>query len=125
VRFQAEIKNGKTVWYAPDRVIQFIAGLEGCRITVEIKKLFPRRSNNQNAWYWACIIPLLGESCGYDPEEMHSALKERFLRIHGDSPLPTVRSTSTLSTKDFSEYCENCRRLAAEMGVVIPDPGEY
>ena len=122
--FHATIDHGKTRWHAPAQVARFVAGLEGKRIVVEIRQWRDKRSNSQNRWYWGCIIPLLGEFCGYDQEEMHAALKQRFLQTHADGPLPTVGSTAKLNTKEFAEYCENCRRLAAEMGVVIPDPGE-
>jgi hypothetical protein len=37
--------------------------------------------------------------------------------------LPTVRSTTDLDTAEFVEYIEQCRRLGAEMGVIIPSPG--
>ena len=53
---------------------------------------------------------------------MHEALKWRFLQKH-DGPLVTVRSTTDLDTAEFTEFIEQCRRLGAEMGVVIPGPG--
>ena len=70
----------------------------------------------------AVVIPVLAERCGYEDEEMHDALKWRFLQKH-DGPMPTVRSTASLNTVEFSEYTAQCRRLAAQMGVMIPDPG--
>jgi len=33
-----------------------------------------------------------------------------------------VKSSAALNTREFTEYIEQCRRLAAEMGVEIPDP---
>ncbi len=69
----------------------------------------------------------MAEYCGYEPEEMHEALKVRFLLKHGFSnettTLPTIRSTTDLTTAEFSEYVDQCRRLAAEMGIIVPDPG--
>ena len=50
-------------------------------------------------------------------------MKMKFLRIHEDTDLPSVRSTAKLSTVEFAEYVEQVRRLAAEMGCYIPDPG--
>jgi hypothetical protein len=78
------------------------------------------------------VIPLLAEHIGYETEEMHDALKWRFLQTHTQDEhdtaaswvkLPTVRSTADLDTAEFTEYIEQCRRLGAEMGVVIPGPG--
>lgn len=51
----------------------------------------------------------MAEHCGYEPEEMHDAL---------------VRSTAKLNTAEMTEYIEQCRRLAAEMSIYIPDPNE-
>ena len=71
------------------------------------------------------MIPLLAEVAGYDDEEMHAALKMRFLRNHVGADLPSVRSTSDLDTAEFTEYIERVRQLAAEFyGLLIPNPGE-
>lgn len=123
--FNGRIVNGQIKL---DRAVEFAAlraRLEGCEIDVVLRKHRKPRSLSQNAWYWSCIVPLLAEVAGYDDEEMHAALKMRFLRNHGDSELPSVRSTSDLDTAEFTEYIERCRQLAAEFyGLVIPDPGE-
>ncbi len=122
-RFSGEVRaDGRLYFYDRRRADQFIATLAGQVVTVDIDKIKRQRSDNQNRWYWGCIIPTLGDYLGYDKEELHSALKFRFLQTHADGPLPTVRSTASLSTKEFAEYCDNCVRLAAEMGVVIEDP---
>jgi hypothetical protein len=72
------------------------------------------------------VIPLMAESCGYEDEEMHDALKHQFLRDRENEKagLVLVKSSADLNTAEFTEYVEKCRRLAAELGVVIPDPGE-
>jgi len=98
------------------------ARLEGCAVDLRLSKHRNVRSISQNAYYWAVVIPLLAEHCGYEDEEMHAALKWRFLQKH-EGPLPTVKSTAGLDTRDFAEYIEQCRRLGAEMGVQIPSPG--
>ena len=121
--FRGKIEGGKIHLDYPEDFRELIEKLEGKPITIRLKRYFPNRSLPQNNYYWGCVVALLAEHCGYDKEEAHEALKWRFLQKH-DGPMPTVRSTASLTTVEFGEYVENCRRLAAEMGCVIPDPGE-
>jgi hypothetical protein len=123
--FRGKVGNGRLWLELRDDFAKLIQTLEGKDIEVILRKQRKQRSLNQNSWYWGCIIPLLSEHCGYDAEEMHGALKERFLRDreHETNGLVKIRSSTSLDTAEFTEYVESCRRLAAEMGVVIPDPG--
>ena len=83
------------------------------------------RTNLQNRWYWSCVVGIPAGEIGYLPEEMHEAFKWMFLRKSEDrTKPPTVRSTTTLTTQEFSEYVEKCRQWCAENGYVIPDPGD-
>jgi hypothetical protein len=71
-------------------------------------------------------VPLIAEHCGYDKQEMHELLAMRFLRM-ADDPVtgsPRRRHTPETDTKDFSDYVDACIRLAAELGVYIPEAGE-
>jgi hypothetical protein len=121
--FAGRVEFGKLKLHLRDRFAKLVASLEGKEIEITLKKRSRNRSHNQNRYYWGCVIAMLAEHCGYDPEEMHEALKQRFLAIHTEGPLPTVRSTVALNTAEFTTYLEQCRRLAAEMGVIVPDPG--
>lgn len=39
--------------------------------------------------------------------------------------MPTIGSTTELTTVEFNEYCEKVRGLAAEMwGIYVPEPNE-
>ena len=100
---------------------------EGKRVTVSVKRETKKRSNNQNRYYWGVVIALLSDAAGYTPDEMHDALRMEFLRINkGSNPkLPTIRSTTELSTAEMERYLDACRRLAATIyGVYIPEPNE-
>lgn len=92
-------------------------------LTVRVKR--NRRSDKQNAYYWSVVVGLLAEFCGYDADAMHEALKWKFLRLEAESPLPTVRSTASLSKQEFEDYVERVRMWAgADLGVNIPLPNE-
>jgi len=92
-----------------------------------ISKRKKTRSLNENKYYWGVIIPLLGDYCGYDKDEMHDALKWKFLQVDGIKPgmPPTVRSTSDLSTIEFEQLMSTIRMWASkELGVYVPSPNE-
>jgi len=81
------------------------------------------RSEQQNRYYWGVVVDLLAVNTGYTPDEMHEALKFKFLRVRREKLPDTVRSTARLTKDEFCEYIEGIQRWAAvEMGVVIPDP---
>ncbi len=91
---------------------------------MEYVKPQKNRSAQQNKYYWGVVIPMMGEYCGYNQQEMHEALKMKFLRRDHGNGLPTVRSTTVLNTVEFNDYVEEvCRFAAMEFGLVIPDPG--
>jgi hypothetical protein len=119
--FRGLIQNGKICLERREDFAALIARLDGSDVDLRLSKHRRVRSLSQNAYYWSVVIPLLAEHIGYETEEMHDALKWRFLQKH-DGPLVTVRRSTDLDTAEFTEFIEQCRRLGAEMGVVIPGP---
>lgn len=84
------------------------------------------RSQQANAYYWAVVVTLLAEFCGYEPQDMHDVLAMKFLRIEDDTitGAPRRRRTPHCDSKEFAVYVDQCRRLGAELGIYIPDPHE-
>ena len=81
------------------------------------------RSEQQNRYYWGVVVDLLALHTGYTSDEMHEALKMKFLLVKRPKLPDTVMSTAKLTKDQFCEYIENIQRWAAqEMGCVIPDP---
>lgn len=124
----ARIEGGKVVWNGIDQkrwetVKKF---LEGQDVEITIGRRRKKRSLKQNAYLWAVVNPMIAEAAGYDTaEEAHDALRMHFLLKHGDSKMPTIGSTTDLTTGEFEEYMSKVRRLAAEMwGIYIPEPNE-
>ena len=98
--------------------------LNGKKIMLSVSQFRPQRSLEQNKWYWGVAIPILSEALGYDHDEMHDALKMKLLPKNLDTPLPTVGSTTKLNTLEFSHFMDDVVRIAAELGVALPLPGE-
>jgi hypothetical protein len=94
-----------------------------------------KRTNQQNAYYWAVIVPIVFQflrEAGYNEilshADAHEVLKFKFLRKtivseHGEY-VEIIKSTAKLSKKDFIEYIEAIIQWVAETwGMVIPPPG--
>lgn len=118
----------------PREIIEGLGQLAGQRVTVTIEDETGKRSPNQNAYYWAAIVtPMtdafndLGER--FTTEIVHEILKYKFLRVFvpdnktGEAKFDYIRSTSSLKVFEFSFFCEDCIRYAAEnLGLSIEPP---
>ncbi len=100
---------------------------------VSVKKQRNTRSNMQNSYYWKCIVQGLAEELGYFPNEMHDALRARFLSEYemisindNQIAINKIGSTTALNTKAFEEYTEKIRVWAlTDLGIRLMLPNEY
>ena len=122
--FRGRIEQGKICLERRDEFAKHIASLDGKPVELILKREVKRRGSAQNRYYWGVVLKTFGDGTGYQPEDLHEALKRRFLAIDPDAPLVMTRSTSELTTVEFNEYLEKVLQLAAEMGVFVPSPGE-
>jgi hypothetical protein len=115
---------GRIAPSARDRFRSWCAAHVGQTVEITARVAKGVRSNPANAYYWAVCLDIFAEELGYEREELHAALKQRFLGLENpDAKLPRVRSTATLTPDAFWRYVEDVRRFAAEeFGLVIPDP---
>ena len=113
-------------------IVEHFAGRKVC-ITVERES--KRRSNDQNAYYWAVVVPYIldgfraiGES-ELDAQMVHEFLKMQYLpaiiadKETGEEQYRFPRSTKRLSTWQFCIYVDDCIRFAADkLAVSVPPP---
>lgn len=106
------------------------------RVIVTVKKLYRKRSNPQNAYYWGVVInefclgfnDTQGEDC--EPEDAHYFLKQQFnyKEIYDKKTgevLKIGKTTTNSTTIEFEEYLESCRRFIQEwFGRTVPLPNE-
>jgi hypothetical protein len=131
--FQGDIINGKLRLL--DREKESIRRWcmtfkSGAHVEIIIRSYRSKRTNDQNAYYWGVVIPILSDYFGYDHEEMHEELKIMFNPIQSKiDPMRKIGgSTTKLSTVEFysdekNSYIERiCRWAASEYGVYIPPP---
>jgi hypothetical protein len=126
------------------QVATFVAALDfdkGWRVTVEEHR--PTRSNAQNAYLNGVAYKLLGDSFGYERDDISEYLcgvyfGERQKRVPKSRRNPEglewvpLRTTTTdadgkrsvLNKQEFSDYVAFVQRFGAKHGVHIPDPGE-
>ena len=124
--FDGVVHEGKLLLCDPDGFkAYFKSRFEGKAIQLTIEAQRRNRSDEANRYYRGVVVKIMAAECGYEPDEMHEALKARFLRApEGEeiNGLPRIRSTATLDTREFAEYVDRCIRLAAEMSIEIPEP---
>lgn len=100
---------------------------------VSVKKQRNTRSNMQNSYYWKCIVQGLAEELGYFPNEMHDALRAKFLSEYemisfndNQIAINKIGSTTALNTKSFEQYTEQIRVWAlTDLGIRLMLPNEY
>lgn len=96
-----------------------------------------KRSNQQNRYYWGCVIPLVKEGlreAGYDDiktdEHAHEVLKHLFLKKeiknnNTDEVIQLSKSTTELNKLEFNEFIEEVAMWASSyLSIVIPEPGK-
>lgn len=122
--FYGTVKDGKLKLESRDLFLMYVESFDGHEVQLTLKKKSKPRSNQQNRYYWGVVIKTLADHLGYTPDEMHDALRMKFL-IDRERQLPTIKSTTTLSTITFEEYMTSVRQWASqELDCYIPEPNE-
>ena len=93
-------------------------------VIVEMKPNTQSRSTKQNAlyWKWLGVLTETGNTQG----ALHQYLAQEFLSpiaedIQGQTVL-VIKSTTTLSVKEFAEYLEHVQQFADSLGCILPKP---
>ena len=109
--------------------VWFVQAEDGIYL-VEVKKVRKPRSNDQNAWLWGCIYPLLLDAmidAGWEftnTEQLHEFFKaqmtaDEVVNRETGEIVKFPSSTSRMSTVEFSAYCEKLREYAREYLILI------
>lgn len=107
-----------------------LAQYDDCNIIVEVRREKNKRTLDQNAYYWGVVLKTISIDTGHTEQELHDILKSfipkktlPFIKKDGSIVnIPVPRSTTELSTGEFSEYIERIRaKFAMEFGIIIPE----
>jgi len=109
---------------------------EGCLIHITFHKRRNTRSNNQNGYYWSCIVPIM-QNCIKEEwgelqplEQVHEFLKtncnfEELINEDTGEVVRRTKSTTENTTVDQEVFHEKCRKLAKDFfNTEIPLPNE-
>jgi len=131
-KFLAKIKDNKVKMEEPfkARCWEYLRGLEGkeVEVTIKLPQDYPQRSNQQNKYYRGVIVELISDHLGYEPEEVHEILKQKFLGevlSVGGQEFSVGKSTTELDTVQMENFMERVRTWASiEFSLVLPEPHE-
>lgn len=97
---------------------------------IEIKPYRKQRTLSQNALYWKWL-EIIGADLGYDRDEIHDILREKFLPVSCETILGVTRRrlTSTshpdFTTAMMSEYMAAIERFCAtDLDIYLPHPDD-
>lgn len=98
---------------------------EGDEISVIVTAKRPKRSTNQNSFFFV-YLDLISLSCGHSIDELHRWVNGKILgqgitEVFGDK----VRMVGSTSGLNISEFCEMMNRLHEATEIPIPDPGVF
>lgn len=127
--FGSVCETGKLVLDDQPRWLGLLGRLRGRRVVVTLAAEKKARSLRANRYLWGVVYEILSSWSGHDPEEIHEAMKARYLPKR-EITLPTGEvlelpgSTAALSTADFAIYIERVKAFAAQSGCYVPAPNE-
>lgn len=98
---------------------------EGERVTLQVTNKKPRRTIQQNSFWWA-YLTIASQETGHTPEELHewaktACMPTRIVKIMGD-PVRMKKSTTELTVTEFSELIE---KFAQKTGIPPPPIENY
>ena len=97
------------------------------RFIGEIKVHRQKRTIKQNSLYFMWLACIRDET-GNDVDTLHEYFKRKFLPWRSisvfDDEVVQVSSTTSLNTKEFSEYMEKIKLDMINQAIFLPEPGE-
>lgn len=117
-------------------VLTAIKSFEGKEVVITIDRLKKKRSNNQNAFYWGCLVPLMqqgakdlwGEVWSIDKAHKHLSNKFVFHESINQSTgeiTQTPKSTTELTTTGWEIFMTEIRiYLLQDFDIDAPEPNQ-
>lgn len=118
-----DLKMSSPMWYF-HQLKKFRVGE---MVTLYVSSRRPKRTLQQNRYYWGVYLPLIAKETGeHDLEALHKLFSGKFLsdgikEVLGQKVRMT-RSSTSLSKSDFSEFIMN---IEAETGIQAPPTENY
>ena len=128
LEYFSEVKDGKLQPSVSKAIGVDLKHFEGKRVHLVLQKLKSKRSGQQNRLFHM-YVGIISKELGYEFEELKDILKYKFLlreRIEERTGevFNYLGHTSKLNKTEFSELVDGVIRFAAELGIILPLPGE-
>ena len=138
IKIISKVEDGKLVLNR-EQIGTAIASFEGKRIYVTIEQEKEKRTNSQNAYWWAVVVPIFQQGL-HDAgmtrtkEQTHELIGDLIKQRYGYSPLEKEfqvndqvyvekRRTSELTKKEFMELVAYAKEFGREVfRITVPDP---
>lgn len=136
LQFFGKVTDGKLTIVNRKQFDSELHHFEGKEVMLTLERKKKKRSNEQNRYWWGCVIPLVKEglnNAGYKftlNEQVHEQLKKMFLTYEDFSEktgvgIERTHDTKSLTTSEFMDLIATVQQWSAEfLGVEIPNPGE-
>ncbi len=127
------VENGKFVPNSKEYFKKAFESYEGKTIELSLKVWHKKRTNPQNSYYRGVVVKMITFAINhlgnekYSEDIVHELLKDKFIQgecIKDPQTGKVVehKTTTKLSTVEFENYVEQCKRYAAEQfDLYIPD----
>lgn len=140
LRYFGKVENGKLKITNRKGMLSDLQCFEGKSVELTLSRRRNTRSNQQNAYMWGCVIPIVRQGlidAGWEREKVNSAevvhelLKDMFCpreEVVNENTGEVMRlpsTTTNITTTQMMEYIADIQRWGAEfLGIQIPDPNE-
>ena len=118
------MRDGVRVYYGTAMEVRAAMdglGGEDTQFQAVLRPVGDIRNAKQNRYYWGVVIRMMAEEIGYTPDEMHEALKVRYLSTDFNEKYPRIGSTRLLSVRQMNAYLDRVIVGAAQDGIIIPE----
>lgn len=122
---QGRLKDGKIVLNNERWLKGHLSLYEDCAITLVVERRAKDRSKEQLGYLWGVVYPEMSNHTGMSPEDIHDALKSKYLKrkvLWRGYDMFSPRSTSQLTVGEMAEFISNVILEAGEMGIEVPPP---
>ena len=101
----------------------YLTQLTGREAIVEVKRVSPGRSLQQNAYYHL-LLGIFGLEFGWSIEEakvLHKREVSPTIFVYEKNGVKFLRSSADLDSKEMSDSIEQLKKYSAEHGLELPD----
>jgi hypothetical protein len=128
IRVQYDPKSLHSRKYVIDKILE-LSDEHNWEVTVVPTGSKKRRSYEQLAYTWGCVLSVLSKETGISKEDLWEVLKQKFNpKVHflpNGEPILIGETTKKLNTSEYEQFLEQIRIWAlSELNIVIPLPNE-